>query len=91
MGEQYVDHMCENVGLPPLEETPPPHHLPTPRPSPSIFHDMMVTRTFSSLMMKCTVKLEKIGPVAQYIRGAWIGKYGWIISANVVLGEIWNV
>jgi hypothetical protein len=41
-GADYMDHMCENVGMPPLQETPPPLHLPTPRPAPSIFHEMMV-------------------------------------------------
>ncbi len=51
-GADYMDHMCENVGMPPLQETPPPLHLPTPRPAPSIFHEMMVRYCFYILNNK---------------------------------------
>jgi len=50
-GVRYIDHMCSTVGTPPLVDTPPPHHSPTPRPHPSIFHQVMGDNALSDLAM----------------------------------------
>jgi len=53
-GAKYFDHMCQDVRAPPLVEMPPSHHLPTPRPPQSIFHEMMGDNALSDLAMKST-------------------------------------
>jgi len=56
---RYPSHMCQDVNTPPLMEMPPDHHMPTPRPHPSIFHEMMGDNAFSNLAMQSTHLLMK--------------------------------
>jgi len=55
----FVSHMCQDVAAPSLEEMPPDMHRPTPRPSKSIFHEMMGDNTLSNLAMHSTHLLMK--------------------------------
>ena len=45
--------MCQDVMPPHMMEMPPDHHMPTPRPHQSIFHEMMVSDHMIYLEYSC--------------------------------------